>query len=213
MPRVLYIIQGFSRTMRLPCALVLFLWCSSCNRNNVLPTPKSPPNFNIKDSILVPNITINHQPDSTYSVDMDRDGVMDIQFKLTVGGWWYGPHYYTCLNADVNAVNSNVSVSTGYINSNGQLILYSLNSSIDGSKWWSSDRLLFRCGQGGGGDWAEASGTNSSYPEGFLGVQIVKGSKNYFGWIQFKCDGTYFTFEQFAMDANSNPYILAGQKH
>jgi hypothetical protein len=198
------------RSMGLTCTLILFLSGSSCTRNNVLPPPKPKPNFNIKDSVLVPNITINHQPDSTYSVDMDHDGVMDIQFTLTAGGWWYGPHYYTCLNAGVYALNSNTSVSVGDT-SGGQYANYTLNSIINGSSFWSPHQELFVCMQGGGGYWAGTA--NSTYPGGFIGVRIVKGGKNYFGWVQLICDGNSFTFEQYAMDANSNPYILAGQKH
>jgi hypothetical protein len=196
-------------SIRMSCIAVLFLWITSCTKDNVL--PPLPPDFSIRAITLVPNITINHQPDSTYSVDMDQDGVMDIQFKLNFTGWWYGPHYNTCMNASVEGLNSQTTLSTGYVNSSGQMVIYPLNSRIDGSRFWNNYKLLFRCGQGGGGDWA--FGTNNTYPEGFLGIQIVKGGKPYFGWIKFKCDGTYFTFEQYAMDANSNSYILAGQIH
>jgi hypothetical protein len=190
------------------CVFSLSLFVISCERDNVI---KPPPHFNISYTKLGPD-TLVYWKDSCYYLDLDKDGLMDIVFTSTPKTCTYGSSTFQNWMAQASIVNPDLSMSVGDQRSYSGSV-YVMGSVIDSSTYhsWRTGEL-FCNGCNAGGCWY-ASHTF----EGYLAFRIMKGGSPYYGWMKLQSDGPpswyNFILKEYAMDNNSNPYLLIGQKH
>jgi hypothetical protein len=160
--------------------------------------------------IVYTDINPDVASNSSYSLDLNNDGVMDF---------------------NISAISMNLSDGySSYVNAyglNGNRVATSLNSSyakgfssgttIDGSAIWSAQGTLKSkynycvpfggCSSGGSGSFGG--------PEKFLGLQLVLNGQSYYGWARLKKvsvsnNSALFTIKDYAFDSTPNHSIFAG---
>ena len=182
------------------CQKVVPIYCKSCGPN--LPV------FNILYTAISPNITINYASDSTYYFDLDKDGVMDIEFKIEASTFQSGNSMVQTYGDRGYSLNSNTLLSVGEIDNLGHLTLFGFGSAIDKYQHWESSLTLLA-----GSPFGTVGYWSNLYPwTGYIGIQIMKGGKPYYGWMKLNVPSlSSYVFMEYAMDLKSNPYIDAGQ--
>lgn len=167
-----------------------------------------PDTFHFCDEMPVPSDSI-----AQYLLDIDKDGIDD--FKLNVKRWTYvgvGSSFqlqpclrYQNFRTTINPLNDSnkIAVKKGTPLANEFLIhdVISMNSDWSGNVWSLYTSSVEH-------QYFYAPDTSEYY----LGIQLFKENKYYFGWILMNVSQDQIVLKEQAINLSDNKSIIAGQK-
>lgn len=151
----------------------------------------------------------------TYQLDLNNDGVNDFGIVTFTLMWRAVPYFGGSIYEYVKPLNGNKV----FVDSNQYSAQLSFGDLITNSSNWFSDSssLKKECWNNGGGFPCTTSGIWDKDSIRYLGLKIIAGANDYFGWVRLKIiiNGAYhgnsqWTIYDYAYNSTPNQFILAG---